>query len=164
PTTLGVGLLAAAEHDRHLDLVVVLEEALDVAFLGRIVVRRDLRPQLDFADVDLLLVLASLLLLLLLLVFVLRVVEQTGHRRLRTGRHLDQVEVGLLGAFECVVDLDDPELLAVGADQPHLRHADALVYPSRVALWWAPIEPTRDRHYRVERWSFKRTRGRDAGT
>ena len=53
PAALGVGLLAAAEHDRDLDLVVVLEEALDVALLGLVVVVRDLRPQLDFADVDL---------------------------------------------------------------------------------------------------------------
>ena len=62
------------------------------------------------------------------------------------GRDLDQVEVGVLGALQRVGDLDDPELLAVGADQAHLRHADPLVDPRRVALWWAPIEPTRDRH------------------
>ena len=37
------------------------------------------------------------------------------------GRHLDQVEVGVLGAFQRVVGVDDPELLAVGADQAHLR-------------------------------------------
>ena len=53
-----------------------------MALLGLVVVRRDLRPQLDLADVDLLLVLAGCLLLLLLLVFVLRVVEQAGDRRL----------------------------------------------------------------------------------
>ena len=83
PAALGVGLLAAAEHDRDLDLVVVAQEALDVALLGVVVVVGDLRPQLDLADVDLLLVLAGLLLLLLLLVLVLRVVEQAGDRRLR---------------------------------------------------------------------------------
>ena len=62
------------------------------------------------------------------------------------GRDLDQVEVGVLGALQRVVDLDDPELLAVGADQAHLGHADPLVDPSRVALWGAPIEPARNRH------------------
>ena len=30
---LGMGLLAAAEHDRHLDLVLLAQEALDVALL-----------------------------------------------------------------------------------------------------------------------------------
>ena len=38
-TALRMGLLAAAEHDRDFDLVAVLEEALDVAFLGVVVVR-----------------------------------------------------------------------------------------------------------------------------
>ena len=36
---LGMGHLATAEHDRHLDLVLVLEEALDMALLGVVVVR-----------------------------------------------------------------------------------------------------------------------------
>ena len=51
-----------------------------------------------------------------------------------------------------------PELLAVGPDQAHLGYPDPLVDPCRVALWRAPIEPTRDRHYRKEWWSFKRAR------
>src|SRR4051794_41805269 len=78
-------LLPAPEHDRHLDPVVALEEAADVALLGLVVVRRDLRPQLDLADVDLLLVAAGGLGLLLLLVLVLRVVEHAADRRARGG-------------------------------------------------------------------------------
>ena len=62
------------------------------------------------------------------------------------GADLDQVEVGVLGAFQRLGGVDDSELLAVGADQAHLGDADPLVDPRRVALWWAPIEPTRDRH------------------
>ena len=146
PAPLRVGLLTTAEHDRDLDLVVVLEEALDVALLRFVVVLGDLRPQLDLTNVDLLLVLAGLLLLLLLLVLVLRVIEQSRDRRLRAGSDLDQVEVGVLGALEGIGDLDDAELLAVGADQPDLGNADALVDPSGVALWEAPVEPTGDRH------------------
>ena len=61
PAAFGVRLLAAAEHDRDLDLVLLVEEALDVALLGLVVVVGDLRPQLDLADVDLLLVLAGCL-------------------------------------------------------------------------------------------------------
>ena len=90
---LGVGLLAAAEHDRDLDLVLLVQEALDVALLGLVVVVGDLRAQLDLADVDLLLVLAGLLGLLLLLVLVLRVVEQPADGRARVGGDLDQVEI-----------------------------------------------------------------------
>src|SRR5674476_1201116 len=44
---LGPGLLATAEHDRHLDLVASLEEPLDVALLGGVVMRVDLRPELE---------------------------------------------------------------------------------------------------------------------
>ena len=46
----GPGLLTPAEHDRHLDLVSRLEEPLDMALLGAIVVRVDLRPELDLLD------------------------------------------------------------------------------------------------------------------
>ena len=47
---LGPGLLAAAEHDRDLDLVALLEEPDDVTLLGLVVVRVDLRPELHLLD------------------------------------------------------------------------------------------------------------------
>jgi len=56
----GPRLLATAEHDRHLDLVACLEEPLDVTLLGPVVVRVDLRPDLDFLDDRLSLVLTGL--------------------------------------------------------------------------------------------------------
>src|SRR5881394_298599 len=55
---LGPRLLTSPEHDRHLDLVARLEEPLDVALLGAVVVRVDLRAQLDLLDDRLRLVLA----------------------------------------------------------------------------------------------------------
>ena len=147
PAALGVGLLAAAEHDRDLDLVVLAQEALDVALLGLVVVVGDLRPQLDLADVDLRLVLAGRLLLLLLLVLVLRVVEQAGDRRLRVrARPRPGRGRRSWARLQRFGGLDDAELLAVGADQAHFGHADALVDPRRVALGRTPIEPARNRH------------------
>src|SRR5262249_24381261 len=53
PHTLWVRRLAAPEHDRHLDLRALVEEALDVALLGVVVVNPDLGPELDLLDVDL---------------------------------------------------------------------------------------------------------------
>src|SRR6478736_7870738 len=47
---LGTALLATAEHDRHLDLVTGLEEPPDVALLSAVVVRVDLRAELDLLD------------------------------------------------------------------------------------------------------------------
>jgi hypothetical protein len=141
-----VGLFTAAEHDRHLDLVLLVEEALDVTLLRLVVVVGDLRAQLDLADVDLLLVLARLLGLLLLLVLVLRVVEQAAYGRPRVRRDLDEVEVGLAGDPPRLVGVDDADLLAVGADQAHLRNADALVDAGRIPVGGTPIEASRDRH------------------
>ena len=127
-----------------------------MALLGVVVVLGDLRAELDLADRDLLLVLARLLQLLRLLVLVLRVVEHAADGRLGLGRHLDEVEVALLGVAQRVVDLQDADLLAVLPDQADLRYPDALVDPGRIALGRAPVESTRDRHYR-SRGRVKRT-------
>ena len=141
-----MGLLAAAEHDRDLHLVALLEKALDVALLGHVVVVRDLRAQLDLADVDLLLVLASLLCLLLLLVLVLRVVEEARYGRPGLGSDLDQVEIALLRHLERLLGVDDADLLAVLVDQANLANADALVDPRLVPLGHPAVKTSRDRH------------------
>ena len=91
-----------------------------MAALGLVVVLGDLGPQLDLADVHLLLVLAGGLRLLLLLVLVLRVVEDAGDRRLRVRSDLDQVEVPLAGALQRVLGGDDPDLLPALVDQADL--------------------------------------------
>ena len=70
--------LAAAEAQRHLDLVAFLEEPADGAHLHVVVVIVDAGPHLDLFDLDDLLVLARLGGLLLLLVFVLAVIEDLG--------------------------------------------------------------------------------------
>src|SRR5450759_4620404 len=87
------GLLATAEHDRHLDLVTSLEEPLDMALLGGVVVRVDLRPELDLLDDRVDLVLARFPLLDGFLVLELAEVHELGDRRLCHRGHLDQVEV-----------------------------------------------------------------------
>ena len=143
---LGVRDLAPAEHDRDLDLVLVLEEALDVALLGRVVLLGDLRAELDLADRDLLLVLARGLELLGLLVLVLGVVQHAAHGRARLGSDLDEIEVALLGVAQGLVGAHDTDLRAIVADHSDLGNADALVDPRRVPLWRAPVEPSGNRH------------------
>ncbi len=143
---LGVRHLAPAEHDRDLHLLPLLEEPQDVALLGLVVVRRDLRPQLHLADRHLLLVLARRLLLLLLLVLVLRVVEHAADGRARLGGDLDEVEVPLARILERLVGLHDADLLALLVDQAYLGDTNTLVDACRVPLRRAPIEPARDRH------------------
>ena len=92
-TELGTRLLATAEHDRHLDLVTSLEEPLDVALLGGVVVRVDLRPELDLLDDRVDLVLTRFPLFDGFLVLELAEVHELGDRRLCHRSHLDEVEV-----------------------------------------------------------------------
>ena len=98
-----------------------------MALLRPVVVRIDLRPELDLLDDRLRLVLARFPGLERGLVLELAVVHELGDRRPGGGCHLDQVEVGLLGQPERIVDAYDPHLLAGRADQPDLGDPDALV-------------------------------------
>jgi hypothetical protein len=143
---LGVGLLAAAEHDRHLDLVALLEKAGYMALFSVVIVGGDLRPQFDLTDVDLGLVLLGGLELLLLLVLVLRVVEQPGDRRLGSCGDFNQVEVSIASHLTGVVGGDDPDLLTVSANQPDLGYADTFVDTSGVPFRGTAVEPARYRH------------------
>src|SRR5438093_7959671 len=119
--------LASPEHDRDLHLRALVEEALDVALLGVVVVDSDLRPELDLLDVDLRLVLARELGLLLLLVPVLPPVHHLCDRRVGLSRHLDQVEVLGVRVVERLPRGLDAELLAVLPDQTDLRGPDRVV-------------------------------------
>jgi len=80
-----VGHFAAAEPERHLDLVALFEEALHRAHLHLVIVVVDHRPEFDFLDLDDLLFLAGLGLLLLFLVLVLAEVEDLDDRRRGVG-------------------------------------------------------------------------------
>src|SRR6476620_6006089 len=107
--TLRMALLPAAEHDRHLDLRALVEEALDVPLLGVVVVDPDLRPELDLLDVDRHLVLPRELGLLLLLVAVLAVIHHLRDGRIGLRGDLDEIEVlapRVLARFVRVLDTD----------------------------------------------------------
>src|SRR3954453_6537004 len=124
---LGTRLLAAAEHDRDLDFVARFQEPHDVTFLGLVVVRIDLRPELHLFDDRVHLVAACLTGLLRVLVLPLSVVHELGHGRTGGGSDLDEVEVCLLSESQRVADGDDADLLAVGTDESHFGNADPVV-------------------------------------
>jgi hypothetical protein len=126
---LGPGLLAAAEHDRDLDLVALLEEPHHVTLLGLVVVRVDLRTELHLLDDRVDLLLAVLTGLDGRLVLELAVVHELADRRLAVRGHLDQVEVRLDSQSQGVLDADDADLFAVGADESYFRNADPIVDP-----------------------------------
>src|SRR5690606_33447262 len=140
---LGAGLLAATEHDRHLDLRSRFEEPGHVPLLGLATGRVDLRSQLLFLDDGLLLVLARLARLLGRLVLVLAVVHDLADRRPGVGGDFDKVEIGFRGDAESVFDAHDSNLLTSRSDQTDFGYANALVDAglsadgaSYVVLWY----------------------------
>ena len=119
--------LATPEHDRDLDLGPVVQKTHHVPFLGLVVVAVDLGPHLHLFDHDLRLLLSRLSLSDRLLVLELSVVHDPADGRVGLGRHLDEVEVLLLGQLERFPCIDDPDLSAVCCDDPYLGDPDALV-------------------------------------
>jgi hypothetical protein len=77
----------------------------------------DVRPHLDFLDLDRLLLLAGLGSLLLGLVLVPAIVEQLGDGRDGIGRDLDEVQTGLLGELKGAVDRDGAVVDTLRVDQ-----------------------------------------------
>ena len=119
--------LAAAEKDRRLHLVAVSEEALDVLLLELIVVLVDLGPELDFFDVDDLLVLLRFARPLLFLVLILAEIHDPADGRHGGGRNLHQVQPLLLRDGEGLRRRHDAQLLPVIVDDPNFPYADAFV-------------------------------------
>ena len=119
--------LAPAEEHRRLDLVAFLEEPLDVLLLELVIVLVHLRPELDFLDLDDLLVLLRLARALGLLVLILPVVHDPADRR--HGGRGDLHEVQTLGTRDGqrLGGWHDAQLLAGFVDHPDLTDPDALV-------------------------------------
>lgn len=120
-------LLATAEHDRHLDLVSLPQEPLDMALLGAVVMRVDLRPDLDLLDDRLRLVLARLPGLESRLVLELAEVHELADRRPCRRGDFNEIKVRLLGQPESIGNRDNPDLLARWTYEPDFRYPDTVV-------------------------------------
>jgi hypothetical protein len=94
----------------------------------------DHRPELDFLDLDDLLLLAGFGLLFLFLESVFAVVQDLADRRYGVGRDLDQVEAGIQGLGQGVCDRDGTEVGAVLVDQVNLTNADIFIDALAVLL------------------------------
>ena len=115
---------AATEAQRHLRLVAFLEELDQLAELDLVVALVGARAELDFLDLDLLLLELRLVRFLLLAVAELAVVHQLADRRHRERRDLHQVHVCLFGEPERFDHRLDAQLVTVFRYQSHLRGGD----------------------------------------
>jgi len=122
-------LLTSAEHDRDLDLVPRLQEALHVTFLGFVVVWIDLGTKLHLLDDGVRLVPPGFAFLERCLVLELAEVHELAHRRLGHRCDLDEVKVGLNCEPQCILNADDAYLLTVWSDQAYLGYANPVVDP-----------------------------------
>src|SRR5690348_49104 len=121
--------LATTEADIDLDLVAFLEEPHHVAQLDVVVADVRGRAELQFLDLDLLGLLALRRSLLLLLELELAEIHDPADGRLGGRLDFDQIQARVLGHRQCLVALEDPNLLAIGADDPHARNPDFVVAP-----------------------------------
>ena len=121
------GDLTTAQHDGDLDLVASVKEAGHMALLHVEIVVVNLQAETNLLDFRGALVAASFTSLDLLVVLVLAVIDELGNRRLRVGRHLDEIEVRFLCQVQCDGSRDDSHLFAVRADQTHLGDANLVV-------------------------------------
>ena len=119
--------LTAAETDRNLDLVSVLEETAGVLDLGIQVANVDIRRQANLFDFHDTLILTGFLLALGLLETEFAVIHDLAYRRLCLRCDLDQVHALFYGDFLCLLDGYDAELFAVVADQTDFLVADLFI-------------------------------------
>jgi hypothetical protein len=116
---------ATPEHDRHDDLVLVLQKTLRLSHLEIDVVFARLGTKPNFLDFCLMDVRAVEFLLLLILE--LAKVHDPTDGRLLVRSHLDQVEACFASATQRLFRRDDPELFTVAGDDPDRRDPDLLV-------------------------------------
>src|SRR6185436_10957640 len=132
PPNLRMRHLAPAEEDRRFHLVPVLEEALDVLLLELVVVLVHLRPELDFLDLDDLLVLLRRPRALLFLVLIAPEVHDAADRRDRRRGDLHEVEPLLPRDGQRLRRRHDPELRSVLVDDADFPDSDAFVHPRAI--------------------------------
>ncbi len=115
----------AAEHDRHDDLVLVLQKPFCLIYLELDIVLAGLWTEPNFLDLRLMNVCAMEFLFLLILE--LAKVHDPTDGRLLVRSHLDQVEACFASATQRLFRRDDPKLFTVAGDHPNRRDPDLLV-------------------------------------
>jgi len=124
---IDVGDFSAAELDHCFNSIPFLEEADGVVSLEVVIVIVRIRAELDFLDLDDVLLPLGVVLLLFVFVLPLPIIHGLGHRRLGSGRDQDQVQSQVLRLPDGHIrghDFDG----AIGKYGANFARTDCLVY------------------------------------
>lgn len=124
---LGMGHLASAEADRHLELVALLKELGRLLDLGVQVADIDVQRKADLFDFDHLLVFLGFFFPFGLFKAVLAVIHDPANRRSGLRGNFHQIEILLDRKPLCLTGIHDAELASVRRDHPNLLVPDILV-------------------------------------
>jgi len=128
--------LAAPKPQADFHLVTIGQKLEHVAHFHVIVMGVRIGAELDFFDLDDLLLFTGFGLALLLFVFELAEIHDLAHRRIGVGRNLDQIQTGIIGHLHSTRRGHNPCVFAIGSDQPDFIGSDAFIYArASVALW-----------------------------
>lgn len=117
----------AAEHDRDLDLVAVLQKAGCILELNAKVMVFNTGAQLDFFDFKDFLFLAGFFFPFLLLVTIFAIIQYLAYRRTCLRRDFHQVQVVFHGHVDGVTAGHDTQLLSVLVDDADLSRTDIVI-------------------------------------
>jgi hypothetical protein len=119
---------AAAEAKRHLDLIAFLEKLLHGAHLNLVVMRVDIRAELDFLDLDGLLLFSRLRGLLLGLEPMFSEIHDLADRDFSVCSDFNEIETGLLGFRQRVALGDCPVVLSILVDELNIARINRIIY------------------------------------
>jgi hypothetical protein len=119
---------AAAESQRHLGLVSVLEETLEIAQLDLVITLFRPGTEFNFLDMDLLLLFLCRMVLFANFKKILPIIHDPANGRIALRSDFHQIKVRIQCLLLCFLYRDNPDLLTVGTDKPYLRGRYLLVY------------------------------------
>ena len=126
-TVLRTTHFAHAKHDGHLDVFALTEELAGPIRFGVEIVDVDVGPVLDLFEFDLVLLLLGLTRLLLLLEAEAPIVHDLADDGSGVGGNLYEIEPHITSHSQGLVDGDDTDLFAIGADEADRREPDSFI-------------------------------------
>src|SRR6266498_1201779 len=147
---------AAAEENRRLDFVALIQKAQHVVLLGLVVVIVHIDAELHFFDRDGLLVLLGFAFLFFLLIKKLPIIHDAANRRLRGGGNFYQIQVLFASHLERFKGWHDADLLAFVANHADFARANTIICTDKTFIDTKPpsiLKGVGMKNYSIRRWS-----------